>query len=375
MATNAPANVTEAEEPSGGGRSFFAPRINVRNAATFCRQLAVLLDAGIPMVRSLKILGRRTSGGGMKNLLASVTTDVEAGGAFSAALQSHGAGLPAIVVPLARAGEKSGELSKNLRYLADSLDNDAHIRSKVSNALIFPAVTFGVAVVILLFILTQVAPKFKDMLQAANNDVMPDMSWLSRSVFAASDVASSPTGLIVILAVLAGLVFLGWRSLTHKSYLMDFLKIRLPYIGGMVTTAAMARFSKTLAALLRTGVPVLESLRLSRETVDNMAIEQAIVAMEKSVENGGRMSAPLEEYWYVPELARDMIVIGEESGSMAEMLENASEVFRAQVDQDQERLVSLIEPVMTLILGGLVLIVVLAMFMPYITIIQNSGSL
>ncbi|MCP4873238.1 MAG: type II secretion system F family protein [Proteobacteria bacterium] len=375
MATNAPANVPDSEEVEAGGRTLFTPRINIRNAATFCRQLAVLLDAGIPMVRSLKILGRRTSGGGMKNLLASVTTDVEAGGAFSTALQTHGAGLPGIVVPLTRAGEKSGELSKNLRYLADSLDNDAHIRSKVSNALIFPVVTFGVATVVLLFILTQVAPKFKDLLMAANGDTLPDMPWLSRSVFAASDVASSPTGLLVIVVALAALVFLAWRSLTHKSYLMDFLKIRLPYIGGMVTTAAMARFSKTLSALLRTGVPVLESLRLSRETVDNMAIETAIVAMEKSVENGGRMSAPLEEYWYVPELARDMIVIGEESGSMAEMLENASEVFRAQVDQDQERLVSLIEPVMTLILGGLVLMVVLAIFMPYISIIQNSGAM
>ena len=376
MATNAPANAPEAEAPEASGRSFFTTRLNVRNVATFCRQLAVLLDAGIPMVRSLKILGRRTSGGGMKNLLASVTTDVEAGGAFSNALLAHGEGLPSIVVPLCRAGEKSGELSKTLRYLADSLDNDAHIRSKVSNALIFPIVTLGVATVILLFILIQVAPKFKELLlSASGGESLPEGTpWLSRTVFAASDVAQSPTGLMVIVVALVGIGFLGWRSLTHKSYLMDFLKIRLPYIGSMVTTAAMARFSKTLAALLRTGVPVLESLRLSRETVDNMAIEQAIVAMEKSVENGGRMSAPLEEYWYVPELARDMIVIGEESGSMAEMLENASEVFRAQVDQDQERLVSLIEPVMTLILGGLVLLVVLAIFMPYIAIIRESGA-
>jgi len=117
---------------------------------------------------------------------------------------------------------------------------------------------------------------------------------------------------------------------------------------------------------------VLESLGLARETVDNMAIEQAVIAMEKSVENGGRMSAPLEEYWYIPELARDMIVIGEESGSMAEMLENLSEVFRAQVDQDQERLVTLIEPVMTMLLGALVLLVVLAIFLPYINVITAA---
>ena len=374
MATNAPAqNETEQTEPGGPG--FFAQRLNIRSVATFCRQLAVLLDAGIPMVRALKILGRRTSGGGMKNLLASVTTDVEAGGAFSTALQTHGQGLPGVVVPLCRAGEKAGELSKNLRYLADSLDHDAHIKGKVSNALIFPIITFGVALTVLLFILIVVAPKFKDLLTIQSDGVLPEGTpWLSKVVFGASDVAQQPTGLLVIGLVVAGLVFLAWRSVTHKSYLMDFLKIRLPFIGRMVTTAAMARFGKTLSALLRTGVPVLESLRLSRETVDNLAIEQAIVAMEKSVENGGRMSAPLEEYWYVPELARDMIVIGEESGSMAEMLDNAAEVFRAQVDQDQDRLVSLIEPVMTLLLGALVLLVVLAIFLPYITVITNAGG-
>jgi type IV pilus assembly protein PilC len=372
MATNAPAT-TEAEETETSGPSFFTPRLNMRNVATFCRQLAVLLDAGIPMVRALKILGRRTSGGGMKNLLASVTTDVEAGGAFSTALQTHGAGLPGIVVPLCRAGEKAGELSKNLRYLADSLDHDAHIKGKVSNALIFPIVTLGVAVVVALFILIVVAPKFRELLEQSDAVVWADMPWLSRVVFAMSDVARQPTGLLIIGLVIAGIVFLIWRSTTHKSYLMDFMKIRLPLLGRMVTTAAMARFGKTLAALLRTGVPVLESLRLSRETVDNMAIEQAIVAMEKSVENGGRMSAPLEEYWYVPELARDMIVIGEESGSMAEMLENASEVFRAQVDQDQEKLVSLIEPVMTLLLGCMVLLLVVAIFLPYITVLTSVG--
>ena len=374
MAKNSPDAVeTDQAEPSGPG--FFAPRLNIRNVATFCRQLAVLLDAGIPMVRALKILGRRTSGGGMKNLLTSVTTDVEAGGAFSTALQTHGAGLPGVVVPLCRAGEKAGELSKNLRYLADSLDHDAHIKSKVNNALIFPIITLGVALVVLLFILIVVAPKFRDLLTSQTNGDLPaDTPWISKVVFGASDVAQEPTGLLIIGLVVAGVVFLIWRSTTHKSYLMDFLKIRLPFVGGMVTTAAMARFGKTLSALLRTGVPVLESLRLSRETVDNLAIEQAIVAMEKSVENGGRMSAPLEEYWYVPELARDMIVIGEESGSMAEMLDNASEVFRAQVDQDQERLVSLIEPVMTLLLGVLVLLVVLAIFLPYVSVITGAGG-
>ena len=372
MATNAPAT-NEAEEAENKPSGLFSPSFNYRNVATFCRQLAVLLDAGIPMVRSLKILARRTSGGGMRHLISNVTADVEAGGAFSTALQTHGKGLPGIVVPLCRAGEKAGELSKNLRYLADSLDHDAHVRGKVSNALLFPILTFGVAVVVLLFILMGVAPKFKSMLTDNNAGVLPeDIPRLSKMVFAASDVVSTGSGLVIVCAVLLGIGFLLWRSATHKSYLMDFLKIRLPLMGRMVTTAAMARFGKTLSALLRTGVPVLESLGLARETVDNMPIEQAVIAMEKSVENGGRMSAPLEEYWYIPELARDMIVIGEESGSMAEMLENLSEVFRAQVDQDQERLVTLIEPVMTMLLGALVLLVVLAIFLPYINVITAA---
>ena len=371
MATEAQSNAQANDiEPRGG--SFFQPRFSVRAVATFCRQLAVLLDAGIPVVRALKILGRRTSGGGLKNLLASVTTDVEAGGAFSTAMQTHGAGLPPIVVPLCRAGEKSGELSQNLRYLAESLDHDAHVSGKVTNAMFFPILTLTGGMALLLFILIWVAPKFLDLMTDSGEKPRPEMPWLSDIVFAASDLVRSGTGLVIVVAVVALLAFGLYRSMTSKSYLIDFLKIRTPFIGGMVTTAAMARFAKTLSALLRTGVPVLESLRLSRATVDNLAIEQAVVAMEKSVENGGRMSAPLEEYWYVPELARDMLVIGEESGSMAEMLENLAEVFRAEVDRQQDLLVSLIEPAMTIFLGGVVLVVVLAMFMPYITLVTSS---
>ena len=374
MASEVPAQASsDSPEPRSAG--FFAPRISIRHVATFCRQLAVLLDAGIPMVRALKILGRRTSGGGMKNLLASVTTDVEAGGAFSTALQTHGAGLPGIVVPLTRAGEKAGELSKNLRYLADTLDHDAQVQGKVTNAMFFPAVTMAAGVALLLGILIFIAPLFVDLLTENGSKPIPDMPWISRLVFGASDVVRQPMGLIVILAAVALISFGIYRSATHKSYLVDFLKIRTPFLGSLVTTGSMARFAKTLGALLRTGVPVLESLRLSRATVENMAIEQAIVAMEKSVENGGRMSAPLEEYWYVPELARDMLVIGEESGSMAEMLDNLAEVFRAEVDRQQELLVSLIEPIMTLFLGVMVLVVVLAMFMPYITVVTaNIGG-
>jgi len=369
MATNPPAESDSAAPATTG---FLSPRFNITAVATFCRQLAVLLDAGIPMVRALKILGRRTSGGGLRNMLASVTTDVEAGGSFSVALQTHGVGLPGVVVPLVRAGEKAGELSQNLRYLADSLDHDAHVRGRVTNAMVFPIVTMSIASLVLVGLLGWIAPLFMDLLTEGGNKPAPDMHWISDVVFSASDMMRSTGGVMFLLVGIALLVFVIWRSLTSRSYLVDFLKIRTPLLGTMVTTAAMARFAKTLAALLRTGVPVLESLRLARSTVDNLAIEQAIVAMEKSVENGGRMSAPLEEFWYIPELARDMVVIGEESGSMGEMLENLSEVFRTEVDRQQDRLVTLIEPIMTLMLGVLVLFVVLAMFLPYITLVTNS---
>jgi type II secretory pathway component PulF len=381
MATNAPARppagsppaAQQESTPAEPRSSLFQRHIPLRAVATFARQLAVLLDAGIPMVRALKVLGRRTSGGGMRELLAGVTADVEAGGSFATALQTHGEGLPGIVVPLCRAGEKAGELSKNLRYLADSLDHDAHVRGKVTNALLFPAITTLVAIAALLVLLLYVAPVFKNMLQEGDpSRAMPEVPWLSEVVFAASDVARSGAGIAIIVIGIAALAFGTWKSLTHKSYFMDFLKIRIPFIGNMVVTAAVARFAKTLAALLRTGVPVLESLKLARATVDNMALEQAILAMEKSVENGGRMSAPLEEYWYVPELARDMIVIGEESGSMAEMLENLSDVFRVEVEQQQDRLVTVIEPIATLCMGLFVLLVLLSMFLPYLTLVTRA---
>ncbi len=370
MARNAPTNPQDEAPapPSSGG--LFTRSLAPRHVSTFCRQLAVLLDAGIPMVRALKILGRRSSGGGMQALVGRVTADVEAGGAFSTALQTHGPGLPSIVVPLARAGEKAGELSTNLRYTADNLDHDENVRDKVTAAMLFPMITAAFTVAVLGFILIVIAPMFKDIMASSPNEI--DLPWFSQMVFNLSDALQSP---VVKFLVVAGFLlgaFLIWRGATMRNYIVDFLKLRIPYIGNMVTIGAMARFSKTLAALLRTGVPVLESLRLARGTVDNMAIEEAVVDMENSVENGGRMSAPLEQHWFIPELARDMIVIGEESGSMAEMLDNLSEVFRTEVDRMQSRLISLIQPILTLLLGGLVLLVLLSMFLPYLAIIMQG---
>jgi type IV pilus assembly protein PilC len=374
MARNAPASTQESEAPaSAGSPTLFSRRLSPRHVSTFCRQLAVLLDAGIPMVRALKILGRRTSGGGMQSLVSRVTADVEAGGAFSTALQTHGPGLPSIVVPLCRAGEKAGELSTNLRYLADNLDHDEQVKDKVTEAMIFPVITFVFTVGVLLFILMVVAPMFKTIIDDAPGKI--DLPWFSQLVFNLSHALQSPIvkGLVLLGAGL--LVFALWRGASMRNYIIDFLKLRIPYIGRMITVAAMARFGKTLAALLRTGVPVLESLRLARGTVDNMAIEEAVVDMEKSVENGGRMSAPLEQHWFIPELARDMIVIGEESGSMAEMLDNLSEVFRTEVDRMQGRIVSLIQPVLTILLGILVLFVLLSMFLPYFSILMQGTAM
>lgn len=380
MAKNPTNNSDESTNVSGPGSRMFSPRMNSRDVATLCRQLAVLLDAGIPMVRALKLLGRRGGNNSIADMVRNVTTDVDAGGAFSTALQTHGEGLPSVVVPLCRAGETAGELSKNLRYLADSLDHDAHIRGKIANALIFPVVTLVFAFGLMLFLMLYIAPLFLDLIMnspgnkgRSQGQIIESMdSVFSQMVFKFSLLMQGAGGKLMVLALVVGGGLLLWRSLSSRSYLIDFIKIRTPFLGQTVTTAAMARFGKTLSALLRTGVPVLESLRLARETIDNLAIEQAIVAMEKSVENGGRMSAPLEEYWYIPELARDMILIGEESGSMAEMLENLAEVCRALVDRDQDRLVAIIEPAMTILLGGVTLFVLLAMFLPYISLVTSA---
>lgn len=371
MATNPPPQESSYTPPPAGG-SLFARSVNPQHVSTFARQLAVLLDAGIPMVRALKILGTRGASGSMRPIVERVTADVEAGGQFSTALLTHGPGLPGLVVPLCRAGEKAGELSANLRYLADNLDHDQRVKDKVTEALLFPLITLLLTVTVLLFLLIVVAPKFKEIILSSPNPI--DLPLYSQMVFNASDALQSPVVKIVLLGVMVGGIFLVWRGATMRSYIIDFLKLRLPFVGKMVTIGAMARFSKTLAALLRTGVPVLESLRLARGTVDNSAIEEAITDMEKSVENGGRMSAPLEQHWFIPELARDMMVIGEESGSMAEMLDNLSEVFRADLDRLQGRLLSLLQPIATILVGGVVLLVVLAMFLPYLAImVQGVG--
>ncbi len=370
MATNQPA-AAEAEAPAEAS-GMFQRTIPKREVADFCRQLAVLLDAGIPMVRALKILGRRRASPATMAMVQGVTSDVESGAAFSTALRTRGPGLPGVVVPLARAGEKAGELSRNLRHLAETLEHDVEVADKVRAALIFPLFTLMFTALVVIGMLLWIAPLFAQTLDQIDGMNMADMPWISRVVFNLSDAMQSGTVKILLVALFVGGGFMLFRAATHRSYLLDFMKIRLPMLGYMVTMGAMARFAQTLSALLRTGVPVLESLRLSRATVDNMALEQAIVAMETSVENGGRMSTPLEEFWYIPEMARDMLVIGEESGSMAEMLENLADVFRAEVDRLQRRLIALIQPVMTMVLGVVVLGVLISMFLPYITVLTGG---
>jgi type IV pilus assembly protein PilC len=352
------------------GKTFTIGGVSQKQLCTFTRQFSVLQDAGLPVLRSLRILKNQLKPGVLKNALIDVVDDVESGSALSEALARHPKVFDRLYVNMVRAGEVGGALEVILRRLAEFKEKAQSLKRKVIGAMIYPVVVILAAIAILSFIMIAIVPKFKEIF-AAFEMKLPAMT---QTLLDISDFMKNYFWIMP-------LVLIGWiifcrllRLMYWGRYVLDWVWLHVPIIGGILEKTIVARTMRTLGTLVSSGVPILEALSIVKETAGNAVFEEMFQRVFESVREGESIAMPMKESRLVDDMVVNMIDVGEETGELDKMLNKIADVYDEEVDVLVQGLVKLLEPVMVLFLGGCVGFIVVALFMPMLAILEKLSS-
>ena len=346
--------------------------IKSKDLTVFTRQLAILLDAGLPLIRSLKTLEKQAKNPAVKTVIGKVATSVEGGSTFSEALAQHPKSFDKLYLNMIRAGEAAGKLELILTRLAGFREKAAKIAGKVKSAMVYPAIVLTIAIGITIFLMIFIVPKFEVMftemldgakLPAITQVVMNISSWLQHNI------------VIAIILVVIIVIAMKFILKTEKGrFYFDKGIYTAPVIGLLISRNAISKFSRTLGTLMGSGVPVLNALQIVRDTAGNELVSKAVQQVHDAVKEGEPMAPPLSATKIFPDMVISMIEVGEETGKLPDMLEKIADTYDEEVDNAVSALTSMIEPLMIVFLAVIVGGIVIALFSPLITIIQTLGG-
>jgi type IV pilus assembly protein PilC len=344
-------------------------RASLKALTTFTSQLSTLQDAGLPIVRSLKILEGQMERGPFKSTLVEVTEDVESGSPLSDALAKHPLVFDGLYTNMVKAGEAGGVLDVILSRLAGFMEKAAKLRKRVKGAMIYPAVVMVVTLSILLLIMIFVVPKFEAVFRQIPG--LGELPAITRGLQAVSKflVESWYIVLLVILVIVVGIK--AFRRSPKGRRFFDRLRLRLPILGKLTRKIIVARFARTLGTLIASGVPILEALAICKNTAGNVVLENALEKVHESVREGESIAEPLGQCGIFDDIVVNMIDVGEETGELDKMLIRVADNYDDEVDVAVGALVSVLEPMLIVFMGGAVFLIVLGLFMPLLKIIQN----
>jgi len=335
-------------------------KVALADQVVFTRQLATMIDAGIAIVQSLQALGDQTPNKIMRDTIRDITSRVESGESFSEALARHPKAFNRLYVAMVSAGEKGGLLAEILSRLATYLENTERLRKKVKTALMYPTVVTIVAIVITVFLLVRVIPTFKE-IYSGFGAALPGPTLFLMGI---SDIIKH---YLVHLIIVAGLVIWGWLSYIKTKPGREFWdkqRIKLPIFGPIAHKICLARFTRTLSSLVRSGVPILEVLQIVSQTVGNVVMEKAIKSASQDIERGEGISAALAKHPIFPTMVVRMLSAGEQTGNIDTMLERVANFLDEEIDNTLSGLMSLIEPLLIVFLGVVIGGMVVCMFLP-----------
>ena len=360
-----PAKAAKAEaKPKAGAKGAKAPS---KNLAIFTRQFSVMIDAGLPLVQCLDILGKQEPDKGFSGVILQVRSDVESGAALADAMKKHPRAFDALYSNMIAAGEAGGILDTILKRLAVYIEKNVKLKGQVKSAMIYPCAVIIIATVVVAAILWKVIPTFAQLFAGLGAQLpLP-----TRVVIAASDnlVAYGPF-------ILGGLGMIGFAIKKYYDtppgrYQIDALVLKMPILGMIMRKIAVARFCRTLSTLLSSGVPILDGLDITARTAGNAVVEEAIQKTRVSIERGETVSAPLRETNVFPSMVVQMINVGETTGALDAMLAKIADFYEEEVDTAVAGLLTLMEPIMIAVLGGVVGGIVIAMYMPIFDLISK----
>jgi type IV pilus assembly protein PilC len=333
----------------------------------FTQQLAVLIDAGLPLVKSLQILGNQMKPGYLKDVVIEVREDVESGSPLSDALAKHPRVFDKLFVNMVKAGEAGGVLDDTLARLAEFREKAETLRRKVISASIYPAFVLTIAAIVVIGVMVFIVPSF-DKVYKDLKVSLPPITQLLRNF---SNFMISNWSILLGCVVGLFVVFTIVIKTSAGKLLMDRMKLKLPVFGMIARKSAVAKFARTLGTLLKSGVPILEALNIVKNTIGNEAVSRAVADVHDAVREGESMAAPLQDSKIFDEMVVNMVNVGEETGELDSMLLKIADIYDSEVDTLVSGLIRLLEPMLILILGVIVGFIVIALFMPMVGLIQS----
>lgn len=333
----------------------------------YLRQLSTLIDAGISLIDATYILKDQTDSRALKKDLRIVAKDLEAGYTFTDAVEKHRKTFPLLFVNMMRAGEAAGNLDEILERLANYYEKQYELKQKVISALSYPFVVGIIALGIVFFMLSFVVPRFGQMFTSFGGEI-PAFTQL---ILSAGEFASHYWWFFLILPVIVFLTYKLCLRLPNVQYYVDYIKMRIPLFGKLIQKAMLARMTRTLGSLFSSSVPVLHAVEITEKIVGNKVIEEALKESKDSLEAGESFADPFIDHWAFPSLVTQMIVVGEKTGSLDHMLNKVADFYEKEIDHATDRIKTLIEPILIVVLALIVGSVVMAIAVPMFSIFEQ----
>lgn len=353
-------------------RGLGGKRVKTMELALFTRQLATIVNAGLPLLQGLDILAEQTEDPNFSRVIQKIAQNVEGGETFSEALRGFPRAFPDLYVSMVRAGEAGGDLDGVLLQLADYLEATEELKRRIRSAMTYPVVAFSMILLIAIGLVVFVVPQFEEIFASFGDAKLPTPTLI---LIAISDTFRSSRAFVVLGLIIATVIGLRMYGRTeHGRYNLDRAKLRLPVFGKLFRKVAISRFARTLGTLTRSGVPILQAMEIVERTAGNEVYAKAVQDAGDSVRNGETLADPLARSGEFPPMVTRMIGVGEKTGALETMLHKISDFYDAEVKATVDALTSLIEPILILMMGIVVGGIVIALFMPILQLSQLVGN-
>jgi type IV pilus assembly protein PilC len=344
-------------------------RVKAKDVSVFSRQFATMINAGLSLLRSLSVLEEQTQSKPLAKIIGEVRRDVERGVGLSTALEKHPKAFSKLYTSMVRAGEAGGVLDDTLIRLANALENQVALRSKIKSAMAYPVVVLSMVAMVVLAMLVFVVPIFQDLYAGAGGELPVP----TKILIGGSDLLKNFWFIVFPLIGASVWAFRRWINTTTGRRAWDAFKLKMPVFGGVVHKTAISRFSSTLGVLLRTGVPILQAMEIVEDVSGNAIVGEAVADVARSVKDGDSLAVPLASHKVFPSMVVQMIAVGEETGAVDAMLEKVASFYDQEVNDTVDALTSLLEPLLIAFMGMTVGGILVALYLPMFNLVNVVG--
>ncbi|NPE21980.1 type II secretion system F family protein [Fusibacter sp. A1] len=347
--------------------SIFQPKVKAKDIAVFCKQLHIMLYAGMPLISALDVLESQSDNLTLKKAVKQMALDVQKGEILSSTMKKHTNAFPALLINMVESGELTGNLDSVLMRMSDHFTKENKIQTKIKGALVYPAILSVLAVVVVTFLLVFIMPTFVGMFESSGVP-LPTPTLILMGISSALK-----TYWYLFIAGAAGLYYLGRAILKSKEgkRAVDKLKFKIPIVNSSVAKIATSRFTRTLSTLLASGIPIIQALESSASVTGNMVVIEGLAQVAEDIKKGEKLSSLLKKVGIFPPMVISMVGIGEESGALEEMLEKTADYFDEELEAAIQRLVTMIEPLMIVVMALIIGFIVISMMLPMFDMMQT----